>query len=98
MKTPTILLALALSSLAVADVQIFTDTSCNANKLTVKTSAGNCYNIGTGWHGTLGCSVGHNMRVFANRDCDESGGTAERAPQKCTTLDGTQIQSIKCRA
>jgi len=98
MKTPTLLLTAVLASLAVADVQIFTDNQCSANKLTVKTSAGNCYNIGEGWHSALGCSLTHNLRVFANADCDESGGTQEKAPQKCAALDGNVVRSIKCRA
>lgn len=94
MKTFTILATAALATFAAADVQTFTDTQCMANYALVTTKAGTCYDLADGKYSALGCSVGHNLRVYTDTGC---GGTYnEKAPQKCNNLGGKQVKSIKC--
>ena len=94
MKNIAILLAAALASCAVADVQVFTDTQCSSNKILVSTTAGNCYNLDAGKNSALGCSVGHNLRVYTGANCN--GVSQTRRPQACANLGNDQIRSIMC--
>jgi hypothetical protein len=94
MKSAAILVAAALSSLAAANVKVFTDTQCSSNKLLTGTYAGNCYNLDAGKFSAKGCSVGHNLRVYSSTDCN--GSYRERRPQACANLGNDAIKSIKC--
>lgn len=94
MKNVFVLATAALASIVAADVQLFTDTQCMANRALITTKAGTCYEIPSGKFSALGCSVGHNLRVYSQSGCD--GTYQERAPQKCDNLGGVQIVSIKC--
>lgn len=95
MKNVLFLTVAALASFAIADVQLFTDKNCSSGKALLGTKHGYCYNVSDrGTNSALGCSVGHNLRVYSTSDC--SGGNYQtKAPQKCASL-GTKIKSIKC--
>jgi hypothetical protein len=82
-----------LAALASADVQAFTDSQCMANRELITTKKGRCYDT-SGKKSALGCSLQHNLRVYAETGCTGTYNT--RAPQKCVNLGDTEIQSIKC--
>jgi hypothetical protein len=94
MKNILSLAVAALASVAVADVQVFTDNNCSANKRVLGTKAGYCYPINGGKHCILGCSAGHNLGIFRSNHC--SGDNEERAPQRCASFGGAHINSLKC--
>ena len=94
MKSAAVLIAAVLSSFAAADVQVFTDTQCNADRIIQDTVAGRCYNLNAGKHSARGCSVGHSLRVFTGSDC--TGTYQQVKPQACANLGTNQIHSILC--
>lgn len=94
MKTFSLVALAAMASTALADVQLFTDTQCMSNDYLLDTHAGTCYEVPGGKLSALGCSVGHNLRVYAGSGC--GGNYADKSPQHCVNLGGQNILSLKC--
>lgn len=94
MKTFSLVALAALASTALADVSVFTDTQCMANKDTVSTAPGNCYNVASSKESALGCASGYTLRVYTGSGC--SGSYANKPSQQCVNLGGQNILSVKC--
>jgi hypothetical protein len=94
MKNFALLVTTIFASLAVADVQTFTDPNCYIDRELVGSKHGNCYNLDRNVGSMKGCSVGHRLRVWSGPNC--YGATNVKAPQKCVNLGTDNIGSFKC--
>nr|POF02231.1 hypothetical protein CFP56_65496 [Quercus suber] len=91
MKIAALLATTGLACLVTADVQLFTDTQCMSNDFLYSTDAGNCYTLDTlamDYFSALGCSVDHNLRVYAGADC---GGAYTEVKKLCPSCVKTSM-------
>ncbi|KAK6436561.1 hypothetical protein LTR95_007239, partial [Oleoguttula sp. CCFEE 5521] len=86
MKNFTFLLAATLATLAAADVRTYSDAKCANGEVLVKTRAQKCYDLPTGRYGAGGCSIGHNLFIYSEADCQ--GDYVFVDPQACASLAG----------
>lgn len=90
MKNIITLVALSLFTLSTADVHQYTDTQCTEGSTLVSTTAGTCISyLGGGWESAKGCSLTHDLRVYAEPNCDETGIYNTIGPHNCINLGMT---------